>query len=154
MQSLCNACGIRFKKYRSFPGHNDPDLAVPLLRNSSPSPSKYLSRPLKRKQNNNTFLTQEVGLKPFASDVSRHQKKSKWHQLVIKRDQVDLLRDTPNAWKVSSGPASLKKIYGCMQSRFKNLGPGEEHLTMKRVFAKDEEEAAVLLMHLSCDLVC
>ena len=126
---------------------------MPLIGNSSPS-SKYLSRPLKRKQNNNTFLTQEVGLKPFASDVSRHQKKSKWHQLVIKRDQVDLLRDTPNAWKVSSGPASLKKIYGCMQSRFKNLGSGDEHLDMKRVFAKDEEEAAVLLMHLSCDLVC
>lgn len=62
------------------------------------------------------------------------------------------MREIPSAWKVSSGPASLKKIYGCMPSRFKNFGPLEEHLTVKRVFAKDEEEAAVLLMDLSCGL--
>jgi hypothetical protein len=72
----------------------------------------------------------------------------------VLKNQVDLLRESPNAWKVSSGPASLKKIYGCLQSRFRNLGPSDDHLTLKGVFAKDEEEAAVLLMHLSCGLVC
>eukprot|EP00250_Pteridium_aquilinum_P005138 c15278_g1_i1 orf=677-2137(+) len=163
-KSLCNACGIRFKKYRSFPGQNEsPEFMVsPLL---GPVGSKSLARPLKRKQNSvlspcEPSRPQKMCFKSAVSDVvaRQQQKKSKWHQLVVKREQSELKelnRDSSSPWHAHSGPASLKKIYGCapFQSKLKKLAPMDDHISVSRVFAKDEEEAAVLLMHLSCGLV-
>lgn len=163
-KSLCNACGIRFKKYRSFPGQSEPPELMPssLL---GPVASKPLSRPLKRKQS--PLLSsydpprpQKMSIKPAVADVGprQQQKKSKWHELVVRREHgelKDLTKDSSSPWCAHPGPPSLKKIYGCspFQSKFKKLAPMDEHLNVSRVFAKDEEEAAVLLMHLSCGLV-
>lgn len=163
-KSLCNACGIRFQKYRSFPGQSEsPELMVsPLV---GPLGSKSLARPLKRKQNSvlspcEPSRPQKMCFKSPVSDVGsqQQQKKSKWHQLVVKREQGELQelnRESSSPWNTHAGPASFKKIYGCapFQSKFKKLAPLDEHRSVSRVFAKDEEEAAVLLMHLSCGLV-
>ncbi|KAH7298421.1 hypothetical protein KP509_25G042500 [Ceratopteris richardii] len=162
-KSLCNACGIRFKKYGSFSGQheNSEILPSPLL---GPVPSKALPRPLKRKQS--SFIPSDMprppklSSKPALSDVMsrQKQKKSKWHQLVVKRDPddvKDLSKESSSPWCAHSGPPSLKKIYGCapFQSKFKKFVPMDQPFGVNGVFAKDEEEAAVLLMHLSCGLV-
>ncbi|KAI5081210.1 hypothetical protein GOP47_0004393 [Adiantum capillus-veneris] len=162
-KSLCNACGIRFKKYRSFPGQSEPSelMSSSLL---VPVASKPFSRPLKRKQN--SLLTScdpprphKMCIKSANQDGAprQQQKKSKWHQLVVKKENGDLTnlnQDRSSPWCAHAGPPSLKKIYGCspFQSKFKKLAPMDDHL-VSGVFAKDEEEAAVLLMHLSCGLV-
>lgn len=159
-KSLCNACGIRFKKYRSFPGQSEsPELMV--TPHAGPTGAKSLARPLKRKQNPalppcEPSRPQKICFKSVVSDVvAQQQKKSKWHQLVVKRENSELKelsRESSSPWNTHSGPASFKKIYGCapFQAKFKKLAPLDEH---RNVFAKDEEEAAELLMHLSCGLV-
>ncbi|MCO5549897.1 hypothetical protein L7F22_003372 [Adiantum nelumboides] len=163
-KSLCNACGIRFKKYRSFPGQSEPSelMSSPLL---GPVASKPLSKPLKRKQNSfpaacESLRPHKISVKPAAIDMApgQQQKKNKWHQLVVKKENcelTDLCRDRSSIWCAHAGPPSLKKIYGCspFQSKFKKLTPMDDHSSVSGVFAKDEEEAAVLLMHLSCGLV-
>lgn len=168
-KSLCNACGIRFKKSKRSGQIDGSDLVASPV-SASTYVSKPLSRPLKRKQD--TFLACEASLtrdstsEPFVAEVTvQHQKRSRWPKLMMKEldghkgDVTGSSGDSCLTWNLhspSSGSPSSKKLeaYAKTQSEFENLAVVEGRRTaVTRVVANDEEEAAVLLMYLSCGLV-
>lgn len=109
-KSLCNACGIRYRKARralSAFGNND-HIAAEACNSTSP----------KRKLADN-----------------REERAEKFNVHFKKRSKLSI----PSLQKFSGSPIHLET--------------NSSHSAFQRVFAQDEEEAAVLLMALSCGLV-
>lgn len=109
-KSLCNACGIRYRKARralSAFGNSD-HIAATACNSTSP----------KRKQADN-----------------REERAEKFNVHFKKRSRLSI----PSLKKFAPSPIHLETK--------------SSHSAIQRVFAQDEEEAAVLLMALSCGLV-
>lgn len=172
-KSLCNACGIRFKKAKRCSGQSEGSdfTGSPI---ASPEVAKSAPRPLKRKQETGLFCQatspRESGTEVAVTGLpsSQNQKRSRWPQLLATREAeshgIEVTGSSGEScltWNFhypsSGSPISGKSSDLCVQAQndFVNRGSIDEHqhVTGSGKVAKDEEEAAVLLMYLSCGLV-
>ncbi|MCO5562079.1 hypothetical protein L7F22_015705 [Adiantum nelumboides] len=153
-KSLCNACGIRFKKARR--GSSESADCAPVLQRS-PSIKSSL-KAAKRKQdtpfiNIDTHLTKSVVTNGVGTQAV---KKRRWSQLVKKGEDVKQKGEVTGSSNESSLTWNLNSpsaVSSPSVSHFERLSI-DEHSTALNVGAgKDEEEAAVLLMYMSWGLV-
>eukprot|EP00249_Psilotum_nudum_P009910 c22229_g1_i1 orf=463-2115(-) len=169
-KSLCNACGIRFKKSRRCPSSGegvDWQGSPP----ATPNSSKFLSRSLKRKHDSASaafslssyFQEDDMEMAPEVQ-AYRISKRRRWPALTFTRESLGPQGDDAAGssgescltWSMhspSSVSPSPRKITSQDKKDMVESARLQKHSSHTQVFAKEEEEAAVLLMALSCGLV-
>lgn len=152
-KSLCNACGIRFKKAKRSSGEGSP---LP-----SPQYMKSSLKPTKRKQDTTAsseahFSRPLVFGAPMSGLATQVAKKRRWSKLIKKGEWVAQKCEVTG----SSGESSLTwnlhsplAVSSPSVTQFERLSIDENATALDMVAGKDEEEAAVLLMYMSCGLV-
>lgn len=144
-KSLCNACGIRFKKARRSQATGD---FLDQLQSSPPpikSYTKLCAEPMKRK---------------IVTDEDDKARKGRCHQrswptwMVVSKSSISKAIESSPGKQIPR-----KRILQMLSASVRRkdstamLALLEKQGKITSVFAKDEEEAAVLLMALSCGLV-
>ncbi|KAI5058356.1 hypothetical protein GOP47_0026526 [Adiantum capillus-veneris] len=154
-KSLCNACGIRFKKARR--GSSDSADCAPLSQ-TSPSAKSSL-KAVKRKQDT-PFINVDTHLSKSSltngAAATQAVKKRRWSQLVRKDENVAQkgeLTGSSNESSLTWNLHSPSAVSSPSVSHFERLSIDENSAALNLVAGKDEEAAAMLLMYMSCGLV-
>lgn len=131
LQSLCNACGIRFKKAgRRSAANGTADSEV-----SPPATTKVAKRSLE---------SDEPQYWVFPADA-KPRKRSRGS--VVHRTSESFLSGSCMTWQPWSSPKSA------LQQQPSHSDDGKVPVMESGSFSSDEEEGAVLLMQLSCGMV-
>lgn len=152
-KSLCNACGIRSKKARRSEG-NYPDCEA--VTSCNPTSYRFSARPVKRK------LSIEDKEESSKGRSHSKMKRRRWPTVVARRGDSSPATDDEDTVSCLTSSAkffSRNLIHQLPSSSLMRKQSAAklalllEQSRITSVFAKDEEEAAVLLMALSCGLV-
>lgn len=152
-KSLCNACGIRFKKAKRSSCEGS---AAPL---PSQQFAKNLLKPSKRKQDMFAGISEAHAVRPLVIGsvmpcaASQVAKKRRWSRLIKKGEYYAQKCEVTG----SSGESSLTwssrspvAVSSPSVTQFERLSIDESAAALDMVAGKDEEEAALLLMYMSC----
>lgn len=149
-KSLCNACGIRFKKARRGSGDGSecpaPSLASPLGKTSLKAAKRKQDGPL---VNADTLVSKPLVMNGLTTQVVKKRKWLKKGEGTTQNGEATgSSNESSSTWNLHSPSA----VSSPSVSHFERLSINESSTGLDMV-GKDEEEAAVLLMYMSWGLV-
>eukprot|EP01018_Ginkgo_biloba_P041118 Gb_09684 [translate_table: standard] len=154
-KSLCNACGIRYKKIGKRCGGNSADQQKPsaaAVAKSPVSPSvKQMTKISKRKQDTDLLQNSTVAnpsrKKSNASSGNRQTDRRLEESFYLFNSAESHSARSREFSNAAAGNVACPEMSCCGKMSTAAM------MMMRRSFAKDEEEGAVLLMALSCGVV-